>query len=948
MRALSEFCVGQRWISNTEAGLGLGVVLGVQDRRVAICFPAVDEDRVYAIQSAPLSRIIYKVDDQVKDKNQQPLTILDVHDNNGLMFYKVLNDAGEEGILPEMDLDAFVHFSNPLDRMLFGQIDPLKFFSLRQETRQLQAEYQQSGALGLMGPRVQLLPHQLYIADQVAKRQHPRVLLADEVGLGKTIEAGLIIHQQLQSGAAERVLIVVPDSLLHQWLVEMLRRFNLSFSVLDEAICHELAHEQTNPFETRQLVLVPGTFFAEHPERVEQALACSWDLMVVDEAHHIKWTPTESSIEYQVVEKLAQIAKGVLLLTATPEQLGVESHFARLRLLDPDRYFDLTQFIQEEKSFKVVNALVDDLQVLKESDEDTLPSQLADYLSEQELAAMTDLFNNGEREAASDQAMNALLDRHGTGRVLFRNTRHTVTGFPERKLHTYAFPALDITSGATDIHDALCCENALGDTWLQDDARVDWLVDLLQGILLGKKVLLICAQASTAMALEEFIRTRHGIKSAVFHEHLSLVARDRAAAYFADQEESAQILICSEIGSEGRNFQFASHMIMFDLPLNPDLLEQRIGRLDRIGQQRDIHIHVPFYEGSSTAGLLQWLDQGLNAFEQTCAIGRSVYEQFESTLLPLLLQADDTAAFSQLIEDTKIQADQLRQMMQEGRDKLLELNSCRPKAASDVIDRIVKAEKRKELEDYMEDVADQLGIDIESHDINSIILRPSENMRCGLLPGMRDEGATYTFSRDNALSREDLGFLTWEHPTVVAAMDHVLSSEHGNTAVATIKLKPLPPGTLLLETIFRVNSIAAKHLQLHRFLPAQATRCLVNMEGKDLSHILTEEKLAELVKKVPIIKAQALAKQGQGAIKAMAELTMSVVGEKMPTIKAEALKQMEDYQTQELQRLEALAQVNPNIREDELTAIKVETEALRTAITHSELSLDAIRFIMAV
>ena len=90
------------------------------------------------------------------------------------------------------------------------------------------------------------------------------------------------------------------------------------------------------------------------------------------------------------------------------------------------------------------------------------------------------------------------------------------------------------------------------------------------------------------------MKQKHGIRATLFHEGMSLIERDRAAAWFADPEEGAQVLICSEIGSEGRNFQFAHHLVLFDLPSNPDLLEQRIGRLDRIGQNAVIKIHVPY------------------------------------------------------------------------------------------------------------------------------------------------------------------------------------------------------------------------------------------------------------------------------------------------------------------------------------------------------------------
>ncbi len=139
---------------------------------------------------------------------------------------------------------------------------------------------------GLRGQRTSLIPHQLHIAHDVGRRHAPRVLLADEVGLGKTIEAGMILHQQLLSGAAERVLIVVPETLQHQWLVEMLRRFNLRFSLFDDERYAEAQHDAYNPFETEQLVICSLDFVRRSKQRTEHLCDAEWDLMVVDEAHH--------------------------------------------------------------------------------------------------------------------------------------------------------------------------------------------------------------------------------------------------------------------------------------------------------------------------------------------------------------------------------------------------------------------------------------------------------------------------------------------------------------------------------------------------------------------------------------------------------------------------------------------------------------------------------------
>ncbi|MFC6673673.1 SNF2-related protein [Marinobacterium aestuariivivens] len=158
---------------------------------------------------------------------------------------------------------------------------------------------------------MQLLPHQFYIARQVTRRPVPRVLLADEVGLGKTVEAGLIMHQLLCSGRAKRVLVVVPDSLVHQWLVEMLRRFNLRFSILDPLRCTALEMtEEGNPFESAQLVICSLSFLTGDDDRRRAALEAGWDLMVVDEAHHLGWSEEAASHSYLAIEALARRCRG--------------------------------------------------------------------------------------------------------------------------------------------------------------------------------------------------------------------------------------------------------------------------------------------------------------------------------------------------------------------------------------------------------------------------------------------------------------------------------------------------------------------------------------------------------------------------------------------------------------------------------------------------------------
>lgn len=956
---MSEFIAGQRWISNTESSLGLGIVVEVANRRVVISYPAVEEERTYATDNAPLSRVIYPVGEQVSSALGMKITIEEVEELDGCMIYHGSDRDGDMFSFEEIDLDSSVHFSKPHDRLFAGQVEKNSRFQLRVQSLKHQFNHFHSESYGLIGGRVQLLPHQLYIAHQVSRRFSPRVLLADEVGLGKTIEAGLILHQQLVSGKANRVLIVVPDSLVHQWLIEMLRRFNLRFSILDELRCQalELSNDGINPFESAQLVLCNLSFLKSSPDRLIQALDAGWDTLVVDEAHHLSWSEEQSSPEYLCIEALAREVKGLLLLTATPEQLGVNSHFARLRLLDPDRYYDLEKFREEETSYQPVSKLVE--QLLAEDAKEQLQDapevfeKLATYLGAETVAQLQEELANDTLGHALDDAVNSLLDHHGTGRVLFRNTRDGVAGFPQRILHSYALPEPDLylesektLMAEAELDQLLHPELILADRWLEADPRVEWLVDWLKQNR-DQKALVICAYAETAKSLEEHLRLYEGIRSSVFHEGMSLVNRDRAAAYFADEDESAQVLICSEIGSEGRNFQFASNLVLFDLPLNPDLLEQRIGRLDRIGQRNDVQIHVPHYEFGAQALLLDWYHEGLNCFERACPAGQVLFDQFLDRLIPALYSELDEAEQALLISDTRAATDTLLADLQQGRDRLLELNSCNTVKAADIVESVEQTTASNELSRYMERLFDQFGVEQQHHSSNCIILTPGEHMHCESFPGLPEDGVTATYNRNIALSREDMQFLSWEHPIVSGALDMVIDSEFGNTALCSIKLPPLKPGTLLLEAIFTVHCTAPKQMQIQRYLPQTLTRVVVDTNNADLSGILTEKHINNLAERVGKRQAVEIVKHTRPEVTKMVDFAETIADKLAPGIIDAANAKVEELLGAEESRLVALAAVNPNIREDEIAFVSETKAAVLDHLAAAQLKLDAVRVIIA-
>jgi ATP-dependent helicase HepA len=917
-----DYIIGQRWVSHADAQLGLGVVVGMEGRRVTLNFPAVGEERTYATDNAPLTRLRFKAGDHVSTVAGVELLVTSVNEQQGLLTYTGLDHHDEEATISELELDAFVQLTTPQQRLLNGHFDRNSDFALRVATFEYLDRLQGSPARGLVGSRTSLLSHQVFIANEVGRRHAPRVLLADEVGLGKTIEAGMIIHQQLLTGRASRVLILVPASLQHQWLVEMLRRFNLRFSLFDAE--RLAAMQDGNPFDSEQLVLSSLEMFEDIPELQTLALAADWDMVVIDEAHHLHWSEQHAGDDYRFVAALAAQTAGLLLLTATPEQIGQASHFARLRLLDPARFHDLQAFAAEETQYRQWSALADTIEA------GDVPDQLPAGL---------------DRSADREQLIEQLLDRHGTGRVLFRNTRAAVEGFPRRVLHRHPLESPQQYSPAeSDVDTGLYPELRFSDdSWLSFDPRVKWL-ELTLKALRPAKVLVICAHADTAVALEHHLHLRAGIRSAAFYEGLSIIERDRAAAYFADESGGAQTLVCSEIGSEGRNFQFAHHLILFDLPLNPDLLEQRIGRLDRIGQLHDVEIHVPFLERTAQETLLDWYDRGLDLFRDSCSAGYMILETFRDRLLPQLRSRD--AAFEELLTDTAEFTLRTRLELREGRDRLLERNSCKPAVAGAVIEEINALEQSGELEHYLEALCEAFGVDQEFHSESTLVLRPSEHMLTGHFPYVRDEGTTVTFSRDKALAREDIEFVSWEHPMVLEAMDMVHSTELGNAAIGTIKLKGVPPGTMLLEALYTVNCVAPKALQVERFLPLSPMRLLVDARGKDLASLVPHQRLNDLIEIVKKPTALAIIKQVHAEVEAKMSLATAQAGERLQDILVEAEQRMRDELGSELARLQSLQQVNPSIRQEELDHLSYRIEECALHIQHANLQLQALRLII--
>ncbi|MEL7530152.1 MAG: RNA polymerase-associated protein RapA [Bacteroidota bacterium] len=935
---MEMFFPEQRWTSEGEPELGVGIVSETAKGRVKIHFPAAGETRLYAAENSPLRRVVFKPGDTIVDTQNRPLLIERVQEGAELIIY-----IGEDRALSEADLGEVAITHGLDDRLAMGEVDSPQLFALRKKTLQHDHQRRISPINGFVGGRIDLIPHQLYIAHEVSGRFAPRVLLSDEVGLGKTIEACLILHRLLVSGRIKRVLILVPESLVHQWFVEMLRRFNLWFHIFDEERCVALEESapEGNPFLDDQLIICSTGFLSGSESRARQAISADWDMLVVDEAHHLDWSVDQVSPAYAIVELLSKVAKGLLLLTATPEQLGLESHFARLRLLDPERYADWEAFKAETQDHKEIADIVEQL-----STSETLNRSAQKQITQLFGAARLAQLSQGGA-ASRQNLIEDLLDQHGPGRVIFRNTRSAMSGFPHRKAHLTPLSL----SQKEELWQARLAKEFSFDIgtsklkreqfWFDEDPRMDWLLALLQE-LDPAKVLLICRSKAKALAIEKALLQRTALNIGVFHEELNIVQRDRNAAWFAEKE-GARILICSEIGSEGRNFQFAHHLVLFDLPFHPELLEQRIGRLDRIGQTVDIQIHIPYVVGSPQEVLAKWFHAGLNAFEESQEGGNQIAHLFAERLLAATeATASQNAQLESLIEDTAAYQQNLKQSFAQGRDRLLEMNSFRPELANKLIAQIRAADIDPSLENFLNGIFEHYGVEIEDLAPRTYLLHPSRMTR-EAFPAIPDEGISITFDRKRALSREDISFVSWDHPMATGAIDMILSL--GTGAVSFGVLRSGGAAAILLEALFVLETTGGQEIHVDRFLPTTPLRIVVDHSGEDLTDLYPDATIEAGLIAAPIDPLLENETLMEVVLPNMIDAATAYAENLAAPIMMKSLQNMHSSLEHEINRLQALQVKNNHIRPAEIQSAMQEQSDLAALIKDARIRLDAIQLI---
>ncbi|HQR47205.1 MAG TPA: SNF2-related protein, partial [Thermoanaerobaculia bacterium] len=494
-----------------NADLGPGRVEEVDGRRVVVRFPRTGAVLTLAADDAALRPVAFEPGQRVRlGAGGEPAILAALEGEDAVL--------GDGRRVPRGELWPLEPPNDPLECLAALDVDGAAAFVHRLDGLLLEGIRQARGLGSFLGGRIRLFPHQLHVAERATAADPVRWLLADEVGLGKTIEACLVLSRLLRTGRADRTLVVAPASLTVQWLGELWRKFHQTFVLLDRKRREDVAKEhgeRFNPFEAHRHMVVALEELAAERGLAAKARTAGLDPLVVDEAHRLERPAgTPGNDAWRAVAPLAEAARHVLLLTATPLETDASGFFNLLALLRPDA-----------------------------------------YRSPEEFAA-------------------SLAEGRPLPPVTSATRRVDLGGLAPRQPEPVDLEETPLRPGLSgDEAEDLA------------DPRVAWLC----GTPLDGKTLVFVHDLPTLQSLKARLETRTRKRVAVFHEELTPERGDLEVADFR-RETGPSFLVSTEAGGEGRNFEFCRRLVLFDLPMDPAAVEQRIGRLDRISRTSPVEI----------------------------------------------------------------------------------------------------------------------------------------------------------------------------------------------------------------------------------------------------------------------------------------------------------------------------------------------------------------------
>jgi ATP-dependent helicase HepA len=647
-----------------------------------------------------------------------------------------------------------------LERLALGDLDEVEDFAARLRILQLLTVREAGGLGSFLGGRVRLFPHQLYVAERASRADPVRWLLADEVGLGKTIEAALVLNRLVHTRGVERCLVVAPESLTVQWLGELWRKYHQVFTLLDAQRLADVERDfgpGFNPFDVHRRAVIALEALIERPQLTEQAVRAGIDLLVVDEAQRLRRPPGHPGEPgWRAVAPIAGLGRHVLLLSATPLEDDAHGFFRLLQLLRPEEFPEETSF---EARLATGTPLPPCTSSTRRADIGGLPPRVGIPIDFDPAS--------WEQRDAVERAVRALPALHAVARrqKIDRVRRAAASGAALASLLGPDEQPLRQQAEAMD----------------RQDPRVAWLLSQAPRWRdAGEKTLIFAAHRETLEMLRTALSHRAQVASGVFHEELSAARRDTEVARFRESEGPA-LLVSTEAGGEGRNFEFCRRLVLFDVPWKPSLVEQRIGRLDRIG--RRIPVDIVYFRPPSGIGYdVIRLFETLGIFREPLAGLEPQLAHLEGAIEELAL--DPLATLSdERLRALVGEADAARTRIREAAYQQLHRDPYRPEMARSVLAR-VPAELDALNEDVIVRACERLGFTVERlRGRRAYSIELGSGAIVDSLPGVPG-GSTFvgTFDREEAVERETLDFFASGHPLVEGIFAHVEDAALGRVA----------------------------------------------------------------------------------------------------------------------------------------------------------------------
>jgi len=743
---------GDRLTHRENPALGPGRVVAVSGRALDVEFPSAGTRLRLAADSAALAPLELRPGQRVRRVSSGlESRIARLHSDGRA----ALGDG------TEADLDDLwpVDERELLERLAAGDVDRFEDFALRLDALRLSALREAQGLGSFLGGRIRLFPHQLHVAERATRQDPVRWLLADEVGLGKTVEACLVLNHLVRTRRLERCLVVAPATLTVQWLGELWRKYHQVFVLLDEERLKDVARDfgaQFNPFDTHRRVVTSLETMIAEPRLIRWAVEAGIDLLVVDEAHHLRRPRGHAGDPaYRAVEPITRLGRHVLLLTATPLEDDAHGFFRLLQLLRPAEFASEEEF---ERRLDGGEPLPPCTSSTRRADIGGLPPRRPVPVVLDDPAAWRPRLDL-ETALRESPAADALARRRAGARV-------------QRALSSGAAVAGHLGPEQSSLR-------ALADAADARDPRIAWLADKARGWKeRGQKTLVFVAHMETLELLRGEMSRRVQLATAAFHERLSPARRDIEVAQFR-RPSGPSLLVSTEAGGEGRNFEFCDRLVLFDLPWDPATVEQRIGRLDRIGRTRDVEIvyfPLPGGIGAEVARAYEAVGlfrEPLAGLEPELA---SMGEAIEQAAL-------DPGGAARAIAAALAEARAARDRVRAAAYHELHREPFRPELAGPILARL-PAGLDALNQDVVVATCERLGISAQPRTgTGTWSIEFGNEALVDTLPGVAG-GASFlgTFNRETAVADESLDFFAAGHPLVEGVLAHLDESPLGRVA----------------------------------------------------------------------------------------------------------------------------------------------------------------------